>query len=84
MSNPSQLVSKLWNYCSILRDNGLSYGDYVEQLMFLLFLGVAVAKRPFTVAELAVPANQQRATRLGRGICRMAFSGRLVTAEGFV
>lgn len=26
------LVQKLWNYCSILRDDGLSYGDYVEQL----------------------------------------------------
>jgi type I restriction enzyme M protein len=33
-----QLVSKLWNYCNILRDDGLSYGDYVEQLTFLLFL----------------------------------------------
>jgi hypothetical protein len=43
MSTPSALVSKLWNYCSILppsrgcgatcRDEGLSYGDYVEQLI---------------------------------------------------
>ena len=31
MSNPQQLVQKLWNYCNILRDDGLSYGDYVEQ-----------------------------------------------------
>jgi hypothetical protein len=23
-----QLVQKLWNYCNILRDDGLSYGDY--------------------------------------------------------
>ncbi len=38
---PSALVSKLWNYCSILRDDGLSYGDYVEQLTFLLFLKMA-------------------------------------------
>ena len=30
------LVQKLWNYCNILRDDGLSYGDYVEQLMLLL------------------------------------------------
>ncbi|MBX3751032.1 MAG: SAM-dependent DNA methyltransferase [Opitutaceae bacterium] len=35
------LVSKLWNYCNILRDDGLSYGDYVEQLTFLLFLKMA-------------------------------------------
>ena len=41
MSNPNALVSKLWNYCSVLRDDGLSYGDYVEQLTFLLFLKMA-------------------------------------------
>jgi type I restriction enzyme M protein len=38
MSNPQQLVQKLWNYCNILRDDGLSYGDYVEQLTFLPLL----------------------------------------------
>ena len=45
----SQLVQKLWNYCNILRDDGLSYGDYVEQLTFLLFLKMAEeqAKPPF-------------------------------------
>jgi type I restriction enzyme M protein len=37
----SQLVQKLWNYCNILRDDGLSYGDYVEQLTYLLFLKMA-------------------------------------------
>jgi type I restriction enzyme M protein len=36
-----QLIQKLWNYCNILRDDGLSYGDYVEQLTFLLFLKMA-------------------------------------------
>ena len=41
MTNPTQLVAKLWNYCNILRDDGLSYGDYVEQLTFLLFLKMA-------------------------------------------
>jgi type I restriction enzyme M protein len=41
MSNPTGLVQKLWNYCNILRDDGLSYGDYVEQLTFLLFLKMA-------------------------------------------
>ncbi len=35
MSNQAPLVSKIWDYCSILRDDGLSYGDYVEQLTFL-------------------------------------------------
>src|SRR5437868_6160051 len=35
------IVQKLWNYCTVLRDDGLSYGDYVEQLTFLLFLKMA-------------------------------------------
>ncbi len=38
MTSSNQLVNKLWNYCNILRDDGLSYGDYVEQLTYLLFL----------------------------------------------
>ncbi len=41
MSNPQALVQKLWNYCNVLKDDGLSYGDYVEQLTFLLFLKMA-------------------------------------------
>jgi type I restriction enzyme M protein len=45
----SALVQKLWNYCNILRDDGLSYGDYVEQLTYLLFLKMAdeQSKPPF-------------------------------------
>lgn len=42
MTNPSaQVVQKLWSYCNVLRDDGLSYRDYVEQLTFLLFLKMA-------------------------------------------
>ena len=33
-----QLVSKVWNYAHVLRDQGISYGDYVEQITYLLFL----------------------------------------------
>lgn len=41
MSDPSTLVNKLWSYCQVLRDDGLSYGDYTEQLTYLLFLKMA-------------------------------------------
>lgn len=44
MTTPTALVQKLWNYCNPAfagRDDGLSYGDYVEQLTFLLFLKMA-------------------------------------------
>jgi type I restriction enzyme M protein len=39
MSNDyTALVGKVWNYAHVLRDQGISYGDYVEQITFLLFL----------------------------------------------
>lgn len=39
--NASSLIQKHWNYCNVLRDDGMSYGDYVEQLTYLLFLKMA-------------------------------------------
>lgn len=35
------LTQKLWGYCKVLRDDGLNYGDYLEQLTYLLFLKMA-------------------------------------------
>jgi len=40
-TNPQQIVQRLWNYCNVLRDDGMSYGDYLEQLTYLLFLKMA-------------------------------------------
>lgn len=43
MSNngSAQIVQKLWNYCNVLRDVGVSYGDYLQQITNLLFLKMA-------------------------------------------
>src|SRR5688572_28615303 len=38
MSEASAIVQRVWNYCNVLRDDGVSYGDYLEQLTYLLFL----------------------------------------------
>lgn len=32
------IVSKVWGFCTILKDDGVSYGDYLEQLTYLIFL----------------------------------------------
>ena len=50
MSDSATIVQKLWNYCNVLRDDGLSYQDYIEQLTFLLFLKMAdeQTKPPFS------------------------------------
>ena len=52
--NSATLVQKLWNYCNVLRDDGMSYGDYVEQLTYLLFLKMADerSKPPYNQASL--------------------------------
>jgi type I restriction-modification system DNA methylase subunit len=41
--NTSALIQKVWNFCHTLRDDGVGYGDYLEQLTCLLFLKIARA-----------------------------------------
>jgi len=57
--NSATIVQKLWNYCNILRDDGLSYGDYVEQLTFLLFLKMAdeQSRPPFLRKPIFDPSS---------------------------
>jgi type I restriction enzyme M protein len=56
-ASAARIVNKLWSYCNVLRDDGLSYGDYLEQLTYLLFLKMADEqtkppwKRPSPVPE---------------------------------
>jgi type I restriction enzyme M protein len=54
----ANIVQKLWNYCNVLRDDGMSYGDYVEQLTYLLFLKMSDerTKAPYNKPS-AVPAG---------------------------
>jgi type I restriction enzyme M protein len=49
MSNESSLISKVWNFANILRDDGVGYGDYLEQITYLLFLKMAdeMSKPPY-------------------------------------
>ncbi len=58
MSDPQTPVRKLSSYCDVLSDDGLSYGDYVEQLTYLLFLKMAdeQTKPPFN-HEPIIPAS---------------------------
>lgn len=40
-NNTSSIISKVWSFCTILKDDGVGYGDYLEQLTYLLFLKMA-------------------------------------------
>lgn len=35
------IISKVWSFCTTLRDDGVGYGDYLEQLTYLIFLKMA-------------------------------------------
>jgi len=86
----SAIIQKLWNYCNVLRDDGMSYGEYVEQLTYLLFLKMtdertrpphskpSLLKRDSDDLVKAVATNLTRATSLRRFISRQALSGQLV------
>ena len=39
--NSASIVSKVWNYAHVLKNAGVGYGDYVEQITYLLFLKLA-------------------------------------------
>jgi len=54
----SPIVSKVWSFCITLRDDGVGYGDYLEQLTYLIFLKMAdeYAKPPYD-RDVGIPAN---------------------------
>ena len=56
--NTSTLVQKVWNFCHTLRDDGVGYGDYLEQLTYLLFLKMAheYAQPPYS-RQTQIPAG---------------------------
>jgi type I restriction enzyme M protein len=64
VSGGRQVVQRLWNYCNVLRDDGVSYGDYVEQLTYLLFLKMAdeQTKPPFLPAPRLRQAGNKPST----------------------
>ena len=40
-TDSSAIVQKVWNYAHVLKNAGVGYGDYVEQITYLLFLKLA-------------------------------------------
>ena len=54
--NTAPIVSKVWSFCTTLRDDGVGYGDYLEQLTYLIFLKMAdeYARPPYN-RDIGVP-----------------------------
>jgi type I restriction enzyme M protein len=52
------IISKVWSFCTTLRDDGVGYGDYLEQLTYLIFLKMAdeYSKPPYN-RDVGIPAE---------------------------
>ncbi len=56
--NTAPIISKVWSFCTTLRDDGVGYGDYLEQLTYLIFLKMAdeFGKPPYD-RDVGIPAG---------------------------
>jgi type I restriction enzyme M protein len=54
--NTDTIISRVWSFSTILRDDGVTYGDYLEQLTYLIFLKMAdeYSKPPYN-RDLKIP-----------------------------
>ena len=68
-SDASSIVQKLWNYCDVLQDDGVSYGDYTQQLTNILFLKMAdeLTKPPFSQEPIIPKGYNWQTLLLRRG-----------------
>jgi type I restriction enzyme M protein len=56
--NDESIVSKVWSFCTTLRDDGVGYGDYLEQLTYLIFLKMAYEySQPPHERDIGIPAE---------------------------
>ena len=56
--NTAPIVSRVWSFCTTLRDDGVGYGDYLEQLTYLIFLKMADEyTRPPYGRDVGIPAD---------------------------
>ena len=70
MSQTTQdIVAKLWNLCNVLKDDGVTYHQYVNDLTYLLFLKMAqeTAKLPKNTAEKQIAEGYRWADLVGKG-----------------
>ena len=77
----AQLVQKVWNYAHVLKDDGLAFMDYTEQITYLLFLKMASERKTplrqiptqFSWTELlAIPNDSDLLAQYHKGILRLS------------
>ncbi len=75
----SEIVQKLWNLCNVLRDDGITYQDYVTELTYILFLKMAKE----TGTESKIPADYRWENLLSKsGLELQNFYNKLLSVLG--
>jgi len=64
MTEARQLVDKLWSYCNVLRDDGVSTIEYTEQLTYLIFLKMAHERANRSLSPITIVPEQYSWQRL--------------------
>lgn len=64
--NEQTLISKVWNYAHVLRDEGVGYGDYVGQISFLLFLKMDEERTKYLGEPSLIPPEYLWSTIRGK------------------
>lgn len=79
-----EIVAKLWNLCNVLRDDGITYTDYVTELTFLLFLKMlSEINTPKGLAENRLPKEYRWKTLAeGQGVEQLDYYKRLLLDLG--
>lgn len=82
------LAQKVWNYAHVLKDDGLAFMDYTEQITYLLFLKMAWEQRGAGASEIPsrytwgalgnIPDNVKRLERYHQGLRRLSESPGLI------
>jgi type I restriction enzyme M protein len=74
----SEIVNKVWNYAHVLRDDGVGYGDYVEQITYLIFLKMADERE-----QAGVPSPQSSPKERGGNVVPKKYTwANLVRLDG--
>jgi len=59
----TDVVQKLWGFCHTLRHDGIDYGDYIEQITYLLFLKMA-EEREIDLADMRYKTAQGKEVKV--------------------
>jgi type I restriction enzyme M protein len=79
MTTTNDIVARLWNLCHTLRDDGVTYHEYVTELTYLLFLKMAQE----TDTEKAIPVGWRWADLVARdGLAQLTFYRELLIHLG--